>query len=58
MHLISDNFFIAGTSFTFSRIEWGVGKTRVRCGVWVEKGRGEGHKLDLWSSIYEGLEMG
>ena len=46
-------------------MEWGVGNSegerereRVRCGVWVEKGCSVGHKLDHWSSIYEGLETG
>jgi hypothetical protein len=53
------------TSFILNGKEWGVGKTererereRVRCRAWVKKGCSMGHKLDCWSSIYEGLEMG
>ncbi len=65
MHLLNDASQKHDTSFILNGKEWGVGKRegerekeRERCGVLVKKGCGVGRKLDHWSSIYEGLDMG
>jgi hypothetical protein len=66
MHLLNDASQMHDTSFIQNGKEWGEGKTerereRVkseRPGVWLRKGCGMGHKLDRWSSIYEGLKKG
>ncbi len=51
------------TSFLWNRKESGKSKTegereRVRGRVWQRKGCGAVHKIDHWSSIYDGLEKG
>jgi hypothetical protein len=64
MRLLNDASQKHDTSFILNGKEWGVGKTEgerereKRYGVLMKKGCGVGHKLDRWSSIYEGLDMG
>ncbi len=62
LHLFNYNFFSARDIFYIQ--QEGVGergregereREREGCGALVKKGCGVGHKLDCWSSIYEGL---
>jgi hypothetical protein len=64
MHLFNEKSQRQDTSFILNRKEWRVRgregereKERERCGVMVKMGCGVGHKLVLWSSIYQGLEL-
>ncbi len=64
MRLFNDNFYKWETSFICSGKEWGVGRNERererKCEMRSAGGKGYcmGHKLDHWSSIYEGLETG
>jgi hypothetical protein len=64
MHLFNDKFERQDTSFILNGKEWGAmgitgerERERERCGVMVKMGCGVGHKLALWSSINQGLEI-
>jgi hypothetical protein len=51
MHLFNDNLYSTRDIFNIEQKKVGSRQDgeRVRCGVWVEKGRGVGHKLDRGS---------